>query len=64
MEGEETYILSPCGRRREFMRQMDESNLETEVILDVDRTVKLRELLPYHDWFHKWGEGVASTDIY
>jgi cytidine deaminase len=55
MEGEETYILSPCGRCREFMRQMDEGNLETEVILDVDRVVKLRELLPYHDWFHKRG---------
>jgi hypothetical protein len=35
------------------MRQMDEGNLETEVIVEVDRAVRLRELLPYHDWFHK-----------
>lgn len=53
MEGEDLYILSPCGRCREFMRQMDEGNLETEVIVEVDRAVRLRELLPYHDWFHK-----------
>jgi cytidine deaminase len=48
-----TYILSPCGRCREFMRQVDPANLETEVILDVDKAVPLAELLPYHAWFHK-----------
>jgi cytidine deaminase len=47
------YILSPCGRCREFMRQIHTDNLEAEVILDRDKTVKLAELLPYHDWFHK-----------
>jgi cytidine deaminase len=46
-------ILSPCGRCREFMRQIDSSNLETEVILEKDKTVKLKDLLPYHDWYHK-----------
>ena len=53
MQGDDAYILSPCGRCREFMRQIDEGNLETGVILDVDKIVKLKELLPYHDWFHK-----------
>ena len=48
-----TYILSPCGRCREFMRQIDERNLEAEIILDHDRVMKLAELLPYQDWFHK-----------
>jgi len=48
-----TYILSPCGRCREFMRQIDKDNIETEVILERDKVMKLRELLPYHDWFHK-----------
>jgi cytidine deaminase len=48
-----TYILSPCGRCREFIRQIHKDNVQTEVILDVDRTVRLVELLPYHDWFHK-----------
>jgi cytidine deaminase len=52
-DGEDTYILSPCGRCREFIRQVDEGNVETDVILDHDRVVQLIELLPYSDWFHK-----------
>jgi cytidine deaminase len=47
------YVLSPCGNCREFIRQVNEANLEADVILDSDKSVKLRELLPYHDWFHK-----------
>jgi cytidine deaminase len=47
-----TYILAPCGRCREFMRQLHEDNLETEVIMDTDRVLRLADLLPYHDWFH------------
>jgi cytidine deaminase len=43
-------ILPPCGRCREFMYQVDRSNLDqTEVLLGKDRTVKLRDLLP-HPW--------------
>jgi cytidine deaminase len=49
----DTYILSPCGRCREFMRQIQEGNLDTEVILDVNKVAKLAELLPYDSWFHK-----------
>ena len=45
------YILSPCGRCREFIRQMHEENLETEVVLDRHRTAKLRELLPHANQF-------------
>lgn len=52
-EKDADYILSPCGRCREFIRQVDENNLETEVILDIDKVAKLSALLPYHDWFHK-----------
>ena len=48
-----TFILSPCGRCREFMRQIDNENLNTEVILEKDKTVKLKDLLPYYDWCHK-----------
>jgi len=47
------YILSPCGRCREFIRQIDSGNVETEVILGRDQVLKLAELLPYPDWFHK-----------
>ena len=44
-----TVILPPCGRCREFIRQISEANLDTGVILGTG-VVKLRELLPYHDW--------------
>jgi len=55
-EKQDTYILSPCGRCREFIRQMDEGNMETKVILDRDKVATLAALLPYADWFHKLGE--------
>jgi cytidine deaminase len=44
------YVLPPCGRCREFIRQIDEGNLETEVVLAGAKTQKLKELLPYHEW--------------
>jgi len=47
------FILSPCGRCREFMRQTNKENLEADILLGKDRAVKLKELLPYNDWFHK-----------
>ncbi len=50
---DDVFILSPCGRCREFIRQIDEGNLETDVILAKDEVVKLKELLPYHDWYRK-----------
>ncbi len=43
-------ILPPCGRCREFIRQIDEANLDCEVILGADNVVRLRELLPCHEW--------------
>lgn len=45
-----TVVLPPCGRCREFIRQISEANVETDVILARDNVVKLKELLPYHDW--------------
>ncbi len=50
---QDMYILAPCGRCREFMRQIHEDNIEADVILDHDKVLKLAGLLPYHDWFHK-----------
>ncbi len=44
------YVLPPCGRCREFIRQVDPANLDTEVILGPDRSALLRELLPAYDW--------------
>ncbi len=46
-DGTDTYVVSPCGRCREFMRAIDESNMDTEVFIAADKKVSLRELLPH-----------------
>ncbi len=45
------FVIPPCGRCRELIHQTDPANLDTQVILDVDKTEPLRNLLPYHDWW-------------
>ena len=42
-------IMPPCGRCREFISQIHDDNLDTEVMVGEDVAVTLRELLPY-DW--------------
>jgi cytidine deaminase len=49
-ETDRLYVLPPCGRCREFIRQIDDANLDTRVILGSEQAVALRELLPYHEW--------------
>ncbi|WP_198545961.1 cytidine deaminase family protein [Actinacidiphila yeochonensis] len=44
------HVLPPCGRCREFMRQIDPANLDSEVVLGRRRTASLRDLLPASDW--------------
>lgn len=44
------YVLPPCGRCREFLRQVDPGNLDTEVVLGPGRSAQLSALLPEHDW--------------
>ena len=44
------YVLPPCGRCREFIRQIDPANLDTEVVLGRTSSAKLRDLLPYNEW--------------
>ena len=47
-------VLPPCGRCREFMYQIDNTNLEnTDVILRADKVVKLKALLP-HPYDEVW----------
>lgn len=41
-------ILSPCGRCREFMAQLTPRNMHTQVIMPGKRLTPLRELLPDH----------------
>lgn len=42
-------ILPPCGRCREFISQLHDDNLSTEVLVDEGVILTIRELLP-HDW--------------
>jgi cytidine deaminase len=44
------HVVPPCGRCREFIRQIDETNLETDVVLGKNKVLKLKDLLPYHEW--------------
>ncbi len=44
------YVLPPCGRCRELIRQIDPANLDAEVILSWARSQPLRDLLPLHEW--------------
>ena len=39
--------MSPCGRCREFIHQIHDDNLETNVILGNNTVVRLSKLLPY-----------------
>jgi cytidine deaminase len=45
------FVLSPCGRCREFINQIHEENREANVVLGRDRVVKLHELLPLSSQF-------------
>src|SRR5215218_8583865 len=45
----ELRVVPPCGWCREFLRQVDEANLETEVIL-ATKVMTLQDLLPHHEW--------------
>ena len=50
----EDVVLPPCGRCRELIYQIDHTNLlNTDVVLGPERTVKLKELLPY-PWNEAW----------
>jgi len=42
----ETEILSPCGRCRELLVQIDARNVETLVMIGEDEGVRLGDLLP------------------
>jgi cytidine deaminase len=44
------YVLPPCGICREFMRNVDEDNLNAQVVLGRQDTVRLKELLPFNEW--------------
>lgn len=43
-------VVPPCGRCREFIRQIDPANLDTEVVLSWSTSARLRDLLPHSEW--------------
>lgn len=45
----EGNVLPPCGRCREMIYQIDESNLDTMIIISSADKQSLRDLLP-HNW--------------
>ncbi len=49
-EDDRLHVLPPCGRCREFIRQVHPENLSTGVVLSYERTVSLADLLPAHAW--------------
>lgn len=44
------HVVPPCGRCREFIRQIDPANLDTDVVLSRTNSARLRELLPCNEW--------------
>lgn len=44
------YVLPPCGRCREFIRQIGPANLDPEVVLSRTSSARLRDLLPRTEW--------------
>lgn len=53
-------IIPPCGVCRELMWQVDKSNWDTEIIVGKSKTVRLRDLLPYH-WHNPKKRDVISV---
>jgi len=45
--GSEGSIRPPCGRCREFIRQLHEDNLDAKVLVGEGVVATLRDLLPY-----------------
>lgn len=47
------FVIPPCGSCRQLMLDIEKHNLDAQVILDKDKVVSLKGLLPYHDWWKK-----------
>jgi len=45
-------VLTPCGRCREFMYQIDDNNKNADVVMPDGAVVTLSALLPHH-WMEK-----------
>jgi len=47
--GWDGHIMPPCGRCREFISQLHNDNVQTEVMVAEGKILTLQELLPF-DW--------------
>ncbi len=47
------FVIPPCGRCREFIRQIQNGALDTKVILAKDKVETLAALIPYPGEFQK-----------
>jgi cytidine deaminase len=45
--GKNGKIYPPCGRCREFIYQINAKNIDTEILVEENKVVKLAEILPY-----------------
>lgn len=53
-ENGSVFIAVPCWRCRQFIYKTNKKNMEnTEIILSKDKSVSLKELLPYYDRIYK-----------
>ncbi len=48
-------VMPPCGRCREMLYEIDPANMEAEVIVEKNKVVKLRDLLP-DPWQKRFGD--------
>jgi len=44
------FVVPPCGHCRQFMAEISTANLEAEVLLGLNKSELLRNLLPFNDW--------------
>ncbi len=42
------FVIPPCGRCRQFIKEIHKDNLNTRVILGLDHVETIAELLPHH----------------
>jgi len=57
--GKDGNVLPPCGRCREFISQVHEDNLKTEVLVAENVVCTIAELLP-----HDWRAATTVTDFF
>ena len=43
------YVLPPCGRCRELIRQLNSANWDTKIVLSNETVVRLADLLPHSE---------------